>query len=121
MQEGKCSKQYPKAFSEETLPEVDGYPIYRRRNDGVTVHKHGHIFTNAHVVPYNPYLSTRYDCHINVEIATSITAVKYLFKYVYKGHDRASIAFVNHKQSDHIDEISEYLDLYKVFNGLGSG
>ena len=110
MQEGKCSKQYPKSFSEETLPEVDGYPIYRRRNDGVAVHKHGHIFTNAHVVPYNPYLSTRCDCHINVEIATSITAVKYLFKYVYKGHDRASITMVNHQKSDDIDEISEYLD-----------
>jgi hypothetical protein len=28
-------------------------------------------------------------CHINVEVCSSITAVKYLYKYVYKGHDRA--------------------------------
>jgi ATP-dependent DNA helicase PIF1 len=110
MKDGKCSKRYPKSFSDETLPEVDGYPVYRRRNDGVTVHKHGHVFTNEHVVPYNPYLSRKYNCHINVEIATSITAVKYLFKYVYKGHDRASICIVNHQGSDEIDEISEYLD-----------
>jgi hypothetical protein len=31
----------------------------------------------------------RYKCHINVEVYSSITVVKYLYKYVYKGHDRA--------------------------------
>jgi len=31
----------------------------------------------------------RYKCHINVEVCSSITAVKYLYKYVYKGHDHA--------------------------------
>ena len=36
--------------------------------------------------------------------------MKYLFKYIYKGHDRASICIVNHEGSDAIDEISEYLD-----------
>jgi len=30
-----------------------------------------------------------YQCHINVEVCSSITAVKYLYKYVYKGDDRA--------------------------------
>jgi len=30
-----------------------------------------------------------YKCHINVEVCSSITAMKYLYKYVYKGHDRA--------------------------------
>jgi len=33
----------------------------------------------------------RYQCHINVEVCSSITAVKYLYKYVYKGHDRALV------------------------------
>jgi hypothetical protein len=40
------------------------------------------------IVPYNPYLSTKYDCHLNVEVCSTIRAVKYLYKYVYKGHDR---------------------------------
>jgi hypothetical protein len=31
----------------------------------------------------------RYKCHINVEVCSSIMVVKYLYKYVYKGHDRA--------------------------------
>jgi hypothetical protein len=38
---------------------------------------------------YNPYLTMRYQCHINVEVCSSITTVKYLYKYVYKGHDCA--------------------------------
>jgi hypothetical protein len=33
----------------------------------------------------------RYQCHINVEVYSSITTVKYLYKYVYKGHDRALV------------------------------
>ncbi len=42
-------------------------------------------------MPYNPYLSLLFNCHINVEVCTSVTAVKYLYKYVYKGHDRAHV------------------------------
>jgi hypothetical protein len=40
-------------------------------------------------MPYNPYMTMWYKCHINVEVCSSITVVKYLYKYVYKGHDRA--------------------------------
>jgi hypothetical protein len=47
------------------------------------------VFDNHWVVPYNAYLTMRNKCHINVEVYSSITAVKYLYKYVYKGHDRA--------------------------------
>jgi hypothetical protein len=51
----------------------------------------GFIFDYRWVIPYNPYLTMRYQCHINVEVCNSITAVKYLYKYVYKGHDRALV------------------------------
>ncbi len=43
------------------------------------------------MVPYNPYLSLLFNCHINVEVCTSVAAIKYLYKYVYKGHDRAQV------------------------------
>ncbi len=49
----------------------------------------GFAFDNRWVVPYNPYLSLLFNCHINVEVCTFVTAVKYLYKYIYKGHDRA--------------------------------
>jgi hypothetical protein len=47
----------------------------------------GFVFDNRWVVPYNPYLTMRYQCHINVEVCNSIMAVKYL----YKGHDHALV------------------------------
>jgi hypothetical protein len=63
------------------------------------------------VVPYNPGLLFRYNCHINVEACTSIKAIKYLFKYVYKGHDQAEFV-VNADQNDTddgvINEIKQY-------------
>jgi hypothetical protein len=46
---------------------------------------------NRWVVPYNPYLCLKYNAHINVEICSSVQSVKYIYKYVFKGHDRAAM------------------------------
>ncbi|KAI8538191.1 hypothetical protein RHMOL_Rhmol09G0083300 [Rhododendron molle] len=46
---------------------------------------------NRWVVPYNPYLLARFDCHVKVEVCSPIKDIKYLYKYVYKGHDKISI------------------------------
>jgi hypothetical protein len=94
----KCDKRYPQDFCESTNNGVDGYPNYRRRNNGQTFRlKHWDI-DNRWVVPHNLYLAAKYDAHINVEVCTSITAVKYLFKYVYKGHDRATVEISGENQ-----------------------
>jgi hypothetical protein len=98
----KCSKNFRKNFSEETNDGEDGYALCKRPNNHRTIEKNGHIFDNRDVVPYVPYLSLKYNCHINVEICASIKVVKYLYKYVYKGHDRANV-FIK-------DEIETYLD-----------
>ena len=49
-----------------------------------------------------------------MEIYSSIMAVKYLFKYVYKGHDRATIKIGKNtqgqEQTKSINEICLYLD-----------
>ena len=111
MVDGKCSKRYPKEFREETVITADKYPEYKRPNNGVSVTVGGHTFTNQHVIPYNPYLSAKYNCHINVEVANSILAVKYLYKYVYKGHDRMAVSLEKDKDSElPRDEVREYLD-----------
>lgn len=104
-----CDRRYPRPFNNYTSLQDDGYPLYRRRNNGISVEKHGFIFTNQHVVPYNPYLLQKYDCHINVEIATSITAVKYLYKYIYKGHDRTSLSIERDNHTPR-DEVKDFLD-----------
>ena len=106
-----CDRRYPQPFCNETALNDDGYPLYRRRDTGLFVEKNGHIFTNQHIVPYNPFLLKKYNCHINVEIATSITAVKYLYKYVYKGHDRTCPVIQQDDGHQMVrDEIKEYLD-----------
>ena len=84
---GKCAKNFPKAFSESTSICVDGYPVYRLWDNGRFVVVRGAKLDNRLFVPYCPVLSLKYNCHINVEACMSIKSGKYLFKYVYKGHD----------------------------------
>ncbi|RCN31185.1 hypothetical protein ANCCAN_23039 [Ancylostoma caninum] len=83
MIDGKCSKNFPKEFTNDTTMDNDGYPKYRRRDDGRFVMCRGVRLSNTSVVPYNPYLSRKYVCHINVEVCSSITSVKYLYKQFY--------------------------------------
>jgi hypothetical protein len=68
---------------------------------------------NRIVVPYSPYLSLKFNCHINVEIVQSIRSIKYLFKYTHKGPDKANIKlFVEKETPDEKkekDEIKEHV------------
>ncbi|RCV43190.1 hypothetical protein SETIT_9G275200v2 [Setaria italica] len=86
-----CKNRYPRPFYDST--------------------SQGHILDNQWVVPYNPCLLRTFNCHINVEACSSIKSVKYLFKYIYKGHDRASVAVREAGKKDdkgNIDEITQY-------------
>ncbi|GBM18222.1 hypothetical protein AVEN_38994-1 [Araneus ventricosus] len=68
-----------------------------------------HDLDNRWVALYNPWLSKKLNAPINVEVCVSIKSVKYLYKYVYKGHDAASIRFENENTLNH-DEILSFLD-----------
>ena len=75
---------------------------------------------NSRVVPHNLWLVMKYRCHLNVEVCNSISAVKYLYKYVYKGHDRVMYGVKSKDQLDlaeqHVpqqagrDEIQEFVE-----------
>ena len=114
MVDGKCSKNFPKDFIESIVADSDGCPRYRRRNDGRHVVDGGVTLDNRHVVPYNPYLSLKYNAHINVEICSNIKACKYLSKYVYKGPDMASVALTSASNEDSkkepVDEIRKFVN-----------
>src|SRR5258705_15894 len=107
MAAGTCSKMFPKLFQPQTALNVNGYPLYRRRL-GVTAEVRGTIMDNRFLVPYNPFLLLKYDAHINVEVCTSLRAVKYIYKYIYKGFDCANMV-VTAGQLQH-DEIANYID-----------
>ena len=133
---------------ENTETNEDGYPDYRRRNNGVTIKtKVGNVADNTWIIPHNLYLVTKYNCHINVEICSSVIypyiylsrykkithialffyikvhAVKYLYKYIYKGPDKAEASISGNKLDPNIptvptdpsipkviDEIQDHLD-----------
>jgi hypothetical protein len=61
----------------------DSYLVYRRRDDGQVVEVRNSKLDNRWVIPFNSSLLMLYNCHINVEICSSIKAVKYLYKYIY--------------------------------------
>ena len=90
----KCSKKYPKKFVESTSLNKNGFPEYRRRDNGRTIildNSRMRVIDNRDIVPYCPFLTLKYNSHINVEYCASIKAVKYLYKYVYKGGDCANV------------------------------
>ena len=70
----------------------------------------GHVMDNRDVIPYNKFLTKKFNCHINVEICVTFKSVKYLFKYVYKGYD--CIKFSVSKDGGEIsyDEVRNFLD-----------
>lgn len=116
MKEGKCSRFYPKQFQPQTLLYSNGYPIYRRRNNGHSISKNGVIIDNKYVVPHNPKLLKKYRAHINIEWCNQSTSIKYLFKYINKGYDRVTAVMLSDSDNAaqnvniHNDELKEYLD-----------
>ena len=77
--EPSCSKSYPKGFNDRTHIGDACYPLYARKapdsgghwyltQDGVRV-------DDSYVVPHNPYLLVKYQCHINVEKVQSVRAI----------------------------------------------
>jgi hypothetical protein len=108
-----CSKSFPKPAALETQLDVGGFPSYRRRCLR-TFRKDGTDYDDQWVVPYNPFLSQKYNCHINVELCVTIQAIKYLYKYVYKGNDRAQVDIApengNSTHEPVRDEIKQFVD-----------
>lgn len=91
MENSCCSKEYPKPFSDFTTIDEYGFPQYKRPNDGCVFWVGHHQVDNRWVVGHTPILSANLDCHINVESVASSGSLKYLFKYMQKGGDMASI------------------------------
>ena len=118
MENGRCTKGFPKEFVEKTIVDQQNYyATYQRRSPlhggrSTKLPKGDRTVDNSWIIPYNPYLSLRFNCHINVECCASPKATKYLFKYVTKGSDRAMVAVEIEGQAR--NEIVEYQDLRSV-------
>ncbi|GFW47946.1 hypothetical protein TNCV_2401331 [Trichonephila clavipes] len=116
IQNGKCTKKYPRELIKETVHSDKGYTLYRRRasaDGGKQVDirsRNGEIksFDNSWVVPYSPILGKLFNAHINVEACNSVCAIKYICKYINKGNDQAIFNLRNEGVVQALNEIQTY-------------
>ena len=100
---GNCVRYYPRPTTRNTYSSVDekGYVVFER-----------HTPDDTWVVPYNPHLLLMFDCHCNVEIAGMVNIIFYLYKYLYKGTDKARFQLRKYREDhaeDDRDKIDEWL------------
>ena len=110
MQNGNCSKYFPKSFQSSTTIDDEGYPKYKRRNNGLFVMKKEIQLDNKFVVPYNPRLLMRYQLHVNVEYCNKSNSIKYLFKYVNKGQIGPPLRYhIRHKMGNKLMRLNSFM------------
>nr|GEZ89640.1 helicase [Tanacetum cinerariifolium] len=114
--EEKCSKCFLKAFNAETIIAADGYHIYRRRDTKASAVKGKFKYDNRYVVPHNRYLLLKYQEHINVEWCNRLKEIKYLFKYLNKGPDRATIVIQENIRSGDDGTINKVTEVDEIKN-----
>ena len=100
---GKCRFGFPFAERVSTgLDERTGILLLRRRE------------SDQFVVPYNPWILMMFNAHCNVQVCCSKACIGYLYKYVFKGVDRASMGFQRvDKDTGEVeksDKLQDYLD-----------
>ena len=132
----RCTKHFPKPYLAHTEITGDSYVHTRCRDNGRFIRVGNHFVDNRYVVLYCPYLTLRYEAHINVECTAGFHAVKYIYKvrlcfishvfsaylfyaqYVYKGPDHASLSVHDNNNPDNAhyqperdrDETKIYVD-----------
>ncbi|CAN0904882.1 ATP-dependent DNA helicase PIF1 [Linum grandiflorum] len=115
MQDGRCSKFFPKPYASETTFNDHGHVTYRRRATNISAFKSGVILDNSYVVPYNRDLVVKYQAHINVEICHKGQLIKYLFKYITKGPDRRqSVASIVNRPDIQKTMLTEWFELNRT-------
>ena len=110
MRQKQCTKRFPKEFRDHTDLGDDAYANYRRRSvasGGHTCDKWHRgtrvVMNNSSVVPYSPYLTMRFKCHLNVELCASVLCIKYVVKYQHKGNDMATVSIEDDENRNEIE------------------
>ena len=104
MKHGQCRFDYPKRLQDTTTIPQDGYTKLARPF-GRSAVVNNFVADNSWVVPHNKFLLLKYDAHINLECSASITVVKYMFSYIYKGTKTSSATV--HNSDDEIQLFSD--------------
>jgi len=105
MKSGECRFDYPKRLQNHTTIPSDGYTQLARPFGRSVQMTDAFTADNSWVVPHNRFLLCKYNAHVNVECSASVTVVKYMFSYVYKGTKTSSASVRNDN-----DEIRQFSD-----------
>ena len=101
------SKRFPKLFNLVIVIYKDSYLEYvcqdNRQKLLVKVYYQEVKLDNSQVVLYNLQLLYKYNTYINIKIYTSMQAVKYINKYIYKGTNYAILTIKTQ------DKVKQYL------------
>ena len=63
----KCTRYFSKKNVENTTFDVDGYPLYKKRDTRQIIKKGDYVIDNRYLVSHNRYLLLKYNAHINVD------------------------------------------------------
>ena len=83
-----CKKNFPKPLVERTYIEDRGYVHYRRRS-----------LVDQYVVTHNQHLLLLLESYFNLEVSCTVNLTMYLYKYMFKGPDRARYAHYDNKHN----------------------
>ncbi|KAJ6003691.1 hypothetical protein N7522_006383 [Penicillium canescens] len=103
--DGRCIYEYPQSINNQTYMDDLGRVHYRRRKQ-----------EDRWVTPHVPALVHLLDCHIYADVCSTATIFLYLFKYLFKGPDRARFGIrALHDaradgEDDQIDEFRDYMN-----------
>ena len=122
-EDGNCRFHYRFENCDETSLFSSQRVKWKRPNNGNVIKKYCYkkkkfiYYDNRDIVPYNPALLLRYKCHIFFDICTTkLAAVRYLFSYVFKGEDYASVVIRRNKALEN-KIISEDNEIELLLNG----
>ncbi|KAH7705439.1 hypothetical protein AAVH_27360 [Aphelenchoides avenae] len=111
---GFCRWNFPKPYRSSTRVNEDGRVEYARPDNGRT-YNFGSVdrpvlVTNRDVSSYCPRLLKLFECHVNVDLCFGSNAIKYLYKYCYKGYDRTKVALSVDGTTVNYDEPAHHVD-----------
>uniref|UniRef100_A0A0N5CBD5 Helitron_like_N domain-containing protein n=1 Tax=Strongyloides papillosus TaxID=174720 RepID=A0A0N5CBD5_STREA len=106
-----CTKKFPEQYHKVTSITSKGKVNIKRSFDPLLdiTDRFSNKVNNDFCVTHNPYLSLKYNSHINVKICESVLSPKYLFKYTHKlNGDKISADVVETVESK--DEVKLHID-----------
>ncbi|OIT07740.1 hypothetical protein A4A49_62867, partial [Nicotiana attenuata] len=83
MQNARCTKHFPKKFVASTTIDEEGYPIYRRRDNGRTARRAGIELDNRPTVKESMFLSW-FEANKIFSEARELTYAEFPLKFVWK-------------------------------------